>query len=238
MLCTNYKNVNRLASARAKGFWRYQAIAKLDREIAKGKTKLMFLRNRLASQRVKDINENRLPAFTIEHYHTIQRRPISRISLKKKTDSFFVTELRSKTEESINYRIFQSEEEARLYNQIKLIPFEVKKPRPRTGAQVYVDLNSLEKEFGDKTIVSERRPISKLVKNRNIVNRGTYSNKIFINADSQTEKNLFGRDDYWETDPDGSAGYRTTTNFNTIGNDRSINLPKYNNTIRANGWKQ
>jgi hypothetical protein len=45
MLKTNYENLKRIASATQKGFWRVQAIAKLDKEIKNGKPQYEYLKS-------------------------------------------------------------------------------------------------------------------------------------------------------------------------------------------------
>ena len=100
-----------------------------------------------------------------------------------------MTELREEPKNNINYKIFNSYEECQLYNQINLIPFEVKRVRPRTSNKVYLNIDKIEREFGDKLHIEaekvfKRRVITGIerIKERNF-------NDVLIQTDDQVEEN-------------------------------------------------
>ena len=195
MLSTNYENFRRIASASQRGYWRHQAIAKLNSQISKGNTKLEYLRNILSQpfyqRSLQNSQRNLLPFVTIKHIDYGRKRDLVKKKKKDniKSTNFFVTELREEPKNNINYKIFNSYEECQLYNQINLIPFEVKRVRPRTSNKVYLNIDKIEKEFGDKLHIEaekvfKRRVLTGIerIKERNF-------NDVLIQTDDQVEEN-------------------------------------------------
>lgn len=222
MISSNYENFRRIASATQKGFWKHQAIAKLDRQIEKGNKKLLYLRNLLAKPLKSPLTSRRndiiLPSFTINHIDfgrtKTKKKPLPLKNLPS-TQSFFVTELKEEIKENLNYKIFENYHETQIYNQINLIPFEVKRVRPRTSNQVYVSIAKIEKEFIDKLHLEIDDNFDKRVKTG--INRKIEHNDVFIQTDEQIEDNEFDLNrELMETQ-------RCSTNCNTNSNLLSFN---------------
>lgn len=192
MLSSNYENFRRIASASQRGYWRHQAIAKLNTQISKGNKKLEYLKNILSQpfyqHSLRNTQSNLLPYVTIKHIDYGRKKEV--IKKKKKENipvtHFFVTELKEEPKNNISNKIFSSYEECQLYNQINLIPFEVKRVRPRTSNKVYLNIDKIEREFSDKLNIEaekvfKRRVITGIERaNRNF-------NDVLIQTDDQDE---------------------------------------------------
>ena len=79
MLKTNYENIKRIASSSQKGFWRVQAIAKLDKEIRNGKTQYEYLKGLIS----KTNNKNNYPKSNLKLKKKKKKKK------KNKSSSFF-----------------------------------------------------------------------------------------------------------------------------------------------------
>ena len=78
MLKTNYENIKRIASSSQKGFWRVQAIAKLDKEIRNGKTQYEYLKGLIS----KTNNKNNYPKSNLKLEIIPFLKPISNLKQK------------------------------------------------------------------------------------------------------------------------------------------------------------
>jgi hypothetical protein len=168
MLSVNYDNVKRIASATTKGFFKHMALAKIDKRIRKGDKTLLYLRNKLAKinfgnpYRERDYNMKPvLPSFNIEHLcHTNITNTLNNIAYREQRSSplktLFVTELPNANDNSYasamrnkyHKTLFPNVNEAYLYNQIRLIPFDVQRKRPAICRKVYLNLRRIERECG------------------------------------------------------------------------------------------
>ena len=179
MICTRYNSIKTIASNTQKGFWRAQAIAKLNKKIEKGQTQLIFLRNQLKK--------------TIPNYFQLQITNLSKKNIKKKldfhlknnnnNDNFFITSIfkSDRDKYNINSILFPYFEEREIYNQINLLPINIKNTRPRTGSERLFNRLRIEREINEKykNIIKER--IHNLTLNENIHN---YLQKFYNKSNS------------------------------------------------------
>lgn len=225
MISSNYENFRRIASATQKGFWRHQAVAKLDKQIEKGNKKLLYLRNLLAKPLNTPLTYRRndiiLPSFTINHINfgrsNAKKKPLP---LKKlpSTESFFVTELKEEIKENLNYKIFENYHESQIYNQINLIPFDVKRARPKTSNQVYVSISKIEREFIDKLQLEIDDNFDKRVQTG--INRTIGHNDVLIQTDDHIEDNEFDLNKEIIETQGYSTTYNTNSNLLTFNNHK------------------
>ena len=151
MLKTNYENIKRIASATQKGFWRVQAIAKLDKEIKNGKPQYEYLKSLISlhprSKRGKSNLELEITPF-LQNNNIKQTKETKKL---KNIPSFFVTEISPKINyENINGKLFQNENEMMIYNQMPFFFLPIKKIRPRTATEKFYNSRKIEKEFNEK----------------------------------------------------------------------------------------
>ena len=154
MLKTNYENIKRIASSSQKGFWRVQAIAKLDKEIRNGKTQYEYLKGLIS----KTNNKNNYPKSNLKLEIIPFLKPISNLKQKnqkkKKTKalpSFFVTQISPKLDfKNLNGQLFLNENEMMIYNQMPFFFLPIKKIRPRTATEKFYNARKIEKEFNEK----------------------------------------------------------------------------------------
>ncbi len=171
MICTRYNSIKNIASNTQKGFWRAQALAKLNKKIEKGQTQLIFLRDQLKK--------------TIPNYFQLQITNLNQKNINKKkndlyfhlknnnnNDNFFITSIFKNNNDKydINRILFPYIEEREIYNQINLLPFNIKNTRPRTGSERIFNRLKIEREINKKyeTIMKER--FHNLTLNENIHN--------------------------------------------------------------------
>ena len=151
MLKTNYENIKRIASATQKGFWRVQAIAKLDQEIKNGKPQYEYLKSLIS---LHPLNKKSKNNFGLQITPFLQNTKIKQINQTKKLKnipSFFVTEISPRLNyKNINGKIFQNEDEMMIYNQMPFFFLPIKKIRPRTATEKFYNSRKIEKEFNEK----------------------------------------------------------------------------------------
>ena len=153
MLKTNYENIKRIASTSQKGFWRVQALSKVNKEIKNGNHYFEHIKSLITVNSERDpIKRNRL-----ELEITPFLRPVNLniINSKKKLltkPTIFFTE--AEVEKKFDYyrfaHIFLNEDEMMLYNQIPFFYLPIKKVRPRTATEKFYNSKKIEKEFNDK----------------------------------------------------------------------------------------
>ena len=171
MISSRYNSIKNIASNTQKGFWRAQALAKLNKKIEKGQTQLIFLRDQLKK--------------TIPNYFQLQITNLNQKNINKKkndlyfhlktnnnNDNFFITSIFKNNNDKydINRILFPYIEEREIYNQINLLPFNIKNTRPRTGSERIFNRLKIEREINKKfeNIMKER--IHNLTLNENIHN--------------------------------------------------------------------
>jgi len=223
MICSRYNSIKTIASNTQKGFWRAQAIAKLNKKIEKGQTQLIFLRNQLKK--------------TIPNYFQLQITNLNKKNIKQKkidsknkndNDNFFITSIFKSDREkyNINRILFPYIEEREIYNQINLLPFNIKNTRPRTGSERIFNRLKIEREINKKfeNIMKER--IHNLTLNENIHNylqkfyNKSNSNYDIINIHSKkNQKNKNIRLNYNE--------------INNINNNNNYNINSNNNYLNT-----
>ena len=152
MLKTNYENIKRIASSSQRGFWRVQALSKVNKEIKNGNHHFEHIKSLITVNSERDpIYRNRLELDIIPFLRPVD---LKKINSKKKLitkPSIFVTEV----EKNYDYRnlisqIFLNEDEIMLYNQMPFFYLPVKKVRPRTATEKFYNSKKIEKEFNDK----------------------------------------------------------------------------------------
>ena len=152
MLKTNYENIKRIASSSQRGFWRVQALSKVNKEIKNGNHYFEHIKSLITVNSERDpIYRNRLELDIIPFLRPVD---LKKINSKKKLitkPSIFVTEV----EKNYDYRnlisqIFLNEDEMMLYNQIPFFYLPIKKVRPRTATEKFYNSKKIEKEFNDK----------------------------------------------------------------------------------------
>ena len=152
MLKTNYENIKRIASSSQRGFWRVQALSKVNKEIKNGNHHFEHIKSLITVNSERDpIYRNRLELDIIPFLRPVD---LKKINSKKKLitkPSIFVTEV----EKNYDYRnlisqIFLNEDEMMLYNQMPFFYLPVKKVRPRTATEKFYNSKKIEKEFNDK----------------------------------------------------------------------------------------
>jgi len=205
MICTNYKAFKTIASNSQRGFWRAQAIAKLNNRIERGQTQLIFLREKLKK--------------TIPNYFNIQITNLTKKNKSKKkfnfplknnkynnNNNFFLTSIFKNNNDkfNINKILFPYFEEREIYNQINLLPFKIKNIRPRTGSERIFNRIKIEKEINKKFDLIMREKFHNLTLNEN--NHINIIKNYYRNFNNINNRNLIER---------------TTENF--------INNNKYNN---------
>ena len=152
MLKTNYENIKRIASSSQRGFWRVQALSKVNKEIKNGNHYYEHIKSLITVNSERDpIYRNRLELDIIPFLRPVD---LKKINSKKKLitkPSIFVTEV----EKNYDYRnlisqIFLNEDEMMLYNQMPFFYLPIKKVRPRTATEKFYNSKKIEKEFNDK----------------------------------------------------------------------------------------
>ena len=152
MLKTNYENIKRIASSSQRGFWRVQALSKVNKEIKNGNHHFEHIKSLITVNSERDpIYRNRLELDIIPFLRPVD---LKKINSKKKLitkPSIFVTEV----EKNYDYRnlisqIFLNEDEMMLYNQMPFFYLPVKKVRPRTATEKFYNSKKIEKEFNEK----------------------------------------------------------------------------------------
>ena len=192
MLKTNYENIKRIASATQKGFWRVQAIAKLDQEIKNGKPQYEYLKSLIS---LHPLNKKSKNNFGLQITPFLQNTKIKQINQTKKlknVPSFFVTEISPRLNyKNINGKIFQNEDEMMIYNQMPFFFLPIKKIRPRTATEKFYNSRKIKKEFNEKYELKKKKKNSIQYLPNNELSDGNDSNSnsnISINSNSKRKE--------------------------------------------------
>lgn len=140
MLKTNYENTKRIASFSQRGFWKVQALSKINKEIKNGKKDLVYIRNIITNTSRNLCEKNNLKLDIIPLLKSTNLKPLNN-SHKNilKPPSIFSTEITPK---------YSSKNP--MFSRIPFFFFPVKKVRPRTSTQKFYNSKKIEKEFNDK----------------------------------------------------------------------------------------
>ncbi len=190
MLTTNYENIKRIASATQKGFWRVQAIAKLDKEIKNGKPQYEYLKSLISLHPLNKKSKNNLG---LEITPILQNSKIKQIHQTKKLKnipSFFVTEISPRLNfRNINGKLFQNEDEMMIYNQMPFFFLPIKKIRPRTATEKFYNSRKIEKEFNEKyELIQLYKQSMQYLPNNEINDENDSNSNISINSNSKRKE--------------------------------------------------
>ena len=161
MLQTNYRNLKKTLFFRNKGYWRMSALSILDKEINKGKWHFKSLRNNLSIQAQK----NKKNLLQVTNYKKISHEKTGKtVKNKNYSNKFFsLTQvlrndygLDTAVEHGFLPGFFINQSEALLYNQINLLPFNIKSVRTRTNTEKYYNIQKIKEEF-EKNLKEKRR---------------------------------------------------------------------------------
>ena len=127
MLKTNYENTKRIASFSQRGFWKVQALSKINKEIKNGKKDLVYIRNIITNTSRNLCEKNNLKLDIIPLLKSTNLKPLNN-SHKNilKPPSIFSTEITPK---------YSSKNP--IFSRIPFFFFPVKKVRPRTLIKLY-----------------------------------------------------------------------------------------------------
>ena len=77
MLKTNYENTKRIASLSQRGFWKVQALSKINKEIKNGKKDLVYIRNIITNTSRNLCEKNNLKLDIIPLLKSTNLKPLN-----------------------------------------------------------------------------------------------------------------------------------------------------------------